>query len=110
MSAKRIASKLEGLSTKLWQEAMRVERLSALTGDIAVESEDIPIKYDDDFARKSREKSSAEARLRDISFKLSGIDAELQELALSVEEAFDLIEGLVPVPAPKTYRPPDAWT
>ena len=110
MKAAQIIRKLEALSTKVWAEALRVEKLHDFVDDISDHPSDIEIKYDDEFERKNTARREAASKLRNLSFALNGIDGQLQELAWSIDRIVDDLEILVPPPtARKSYNSPDAW-
>ena len=110
MNAKQAIVRTEGLGMKLWQEALRIEKLHQIADELADLSGDIVIKYDDQFQRKNAAQREAAANLRKLSFSLTEIDGQLQELAWSLDEIVSNLEKLLPPPrVEKLYNPPDAW-
>ena len=96
MTVIRVANKLDAMSTKLWAETIRLEKLSELASDHATACEDINLPYNDSFVERSRIVSNVARRMTEISFKLSGLEATMQEAAIEVDELVTTLEDLVP--------------
>ena len=85
MSAKSVASKLESLNTRLWQEAIRFEKMRGLVDDLCAKTELINLKYDDNYPQRHAAQSRAEKKLRELSWGISDIESKLQEHAWFID-------------------------
>lgn len=96
MSARRVSSRLDSLSTRLWQEAIRLEKLHDQVDDCLAECEAIEPPRAIDYETAVAAITEAAKRLRAVSWTLSQADGALQEAAQTVQEAQDYVDELVP--------------
>lgn len=96
MNGKLLTRRLDALSTNVWREAIQMEKLRDKVEDLGVAAEaiNIPASVDQETAYRSQD--AAAKRLRELSFKLSGMEAELQEIGWAIDEIVDLIEDMIP--------------
>jgi methyl-accepting chemotaxis protein len=94
MSVKGVKSRLETFSAKLWREAINLEKLAEAADELGARVEDIRLHRDIEFAAAADTQRATAKRLREISFKLSGLDSEIQEMAWSIDEITDRLDEL----------------
>ena len=86
---KAIVTRLESVNLRLWQEAIKFEKLRNLIDDLEVKCANLDPKEDDRYLERVTAQSKACEAMRKFSWELAGMDEKSQELTYLIDTIVD---------------------
>jgi hypothetical protein len=94
MNGRVIERKLGQITDRVWETALKVERISDIASDLSERIYDVKQRPDLSMPDAHRIQKEAATKLKELFWSLVKIDNDLQEVAWSVDEIVDLIQEL----------------